>query len=61
MKEFLSSNQIDFQELNVAENAQAREELLQKVGRSVVPVTTVNDSVVIGFNRTELEKLLFSE
>ncbi|BAF59254.1 hypothetical protein PTH_1073 [Pelotomaculum thermopropionicum SI] len=58
MKEFLSQKGISYRELNVAEDEKAREEMLKKTGRLAVPTITVGNKVVVGFNRSELEKLL---
>ena len=43
---------------NVAEDAGAREELIAKTGRMAVPVITVGDEVVVGFDRGRLKRLL---
>ncbi|PYO38144.1 MAG: hypothetical protein DMD86_00910 [Candidatus Rokuibacteriota bacterium] len=43
---------------NVAENAGAREELVARTGRLAVPVITVDDEVVVGFDRGRLKRLL---
>ncbi len=57
-KEFLSSKGIVFQDINVSEDAEARQELIQKTGQLAVPVITVNDEVIVGFDRGRLERLL---
>jgi len=36
----------------------AREELIAKTGRMAVPVTTVDDEVIVGFDRGRLKRLL---
>ena len=43
---------------NVAEDAGAREELVAKTGRMAVPVITVDDEVIVGFDRGRLKRLL---
>ena len=58
VKEFLSQKGIKYQELNVAENEAAREEMIKKTGRMAVPTITVGEQVVVGFNKNELEKLI---
>jgi glutaredoxin 3 len=42
----------------VAEDASAREELRAKTGRMAVPVITVGDEIVVGFDRGRLQRLL---
>ena len=43
---------------NVAEDAEARQELLARTGRLGVPVITVGDAIVVGFDRGRLQRLL---
>jgi glutaredoxin 3 len=57
-KEFLSSHGIEFTAKNVAEDADAREEVITRTGRLAVPVITVGDEVVGGFDRGRLQRLL---
>ena len=47
-----------FSARNVAEDAGVREELIAKRGRMAVPVITVGDEVVVGFDRGRLKRLL---
>lgn len=42
----------------MAKDQSARDEMVQKTGRLAVPVVTVGEQVVVGFNRGELEKIL---
>ena len=47
-----------FEDLNVVENANAREELVRLTGRTQIPVIVVDDQVVVGFDRGRLQALL---
>jgi glutaredoxin 3 len=42
----------------VAEDPVAQEELVARTGRMAVPVITVDDEVVVGFDRGRLKRLL---
>ena len=44
--------------MNVAEDQEAREELVRRTGQMAVPVILVDDEVVVGFDRGRLERLL---
>ena len=57
-KSFLRPGGIAFTARNVAEDPAAREELIARTGRMAVPVITVDDEVVVGFDRGRLERLL---
>ena len=43
---------------NVAEDTAARDELIARTGSLAVPVITVDDEVVVGFDRGRLQRLL---
>ena len=57
-KEFLSSRGIAYRDVNVAEDLEGREELLRRTGQLAVPVTVIDDEVIVGFNRPRLTELL---
>ena len=57
-KGFFAKNNVQYQELNVAADLKAREEMIQKSGQLGVPVTTVDGEVIIGFDQERLSKLL---
>lgn len=57
-KEFFKKNDIQYQEYNVAEDEKAREEMVEKSHQLGVPVIDVDGEVFVGFNRSELEKVL---
>ena len=42
----------------MAEDLEGREELLRRTGQLAVPVTVIDDEVVLGFNRPRLVELL---
>lgn len=47
-----------YREVNVAEDLEGREELIRRTGQLAVPVTVIDDEVVLGFNRPRLVELL---
>ncbi len=57
-KAFLTSKGVAFQEINVAEDVEGREELIRQTGQLAVPVIVVGDEVVLGFNRPRLTEVL---
>jgi glutaredoxin len=42
----------------VAENKDAAREMTQKSGQMSVPVITIDEQIVVGFNQTQLDSLL---
>jgi len=57
VKEFLSQNQIQYTERNVAADETALAEL-EKLGYMTTPVIVIDREVVVGFDRQKLENLL---
>jgi glutaredoxin 3 len=54
----LAEKGISFLDKDVSIDLQAREEMIKKSGKMGVPVIEVDGQIVVGFNRTELDKLL---
>jgi glutaredoxin 3 len=57
VKEFLSQNNIQFADRNIAVDESALTEL-EKLGYMTTPVTLVDEQVVVGFDRDKLQRLL---
>ena len=57
-KEFLRSEGVTFEDINVMEDVDARQELVRLTGQMAVPVITVGDEVVRGFDKARLKHLL---
>lgn len=53
-KEFLELIGVPFQEVNVAADPVAAEQMVKKTGQRSVPVIDVNGTIIIGFNRQAL-------
>jgi glutaredoxin len=49
---------VEFGAKNVAEDPAALDELIAKTGRMAVPVITVDEQVILGFDRGRLQRLL---
>lgn len=57
-KEFFKENNISYTEKNVQEKPDLANELLEKSGQMSVPVITIDDKVLIGFNKERIKKAL---
>ena len=57
-KEYLSRKNISYLEYNVAENKDAAKEMMQKSGQMSVPVITIDEQIVVGFNQAQLDSAL---
>lgn len=54
VKQFLTLKGKEFEVVNLDENPSKRQELFEKTGAMTVPITQVNDSFIIGWNREKL-------
>lgn len=57
-KDFLETNNIPFTEHDVAADQAKRAEMIERSEQMGVPVTVIDDSVVIGFDKPTLIELL---
>lgn len=58
VKEFLDKNKITYTLIDVGTDASKRREMIEKSNQMGVPVITVGEEVVVGFNKSKLEELL---
>ncbi|HQA95955.1 MAG TPA: glutaredoxin domain-containing protein [Candidatus Colwellbacteria bacterium] len=57
-KEFFKKNNVEFEEVNVAVDRQAAEEMVAKSHQMGVPVIDIDGEIFLGFNRRDLEEKL---
>lgn len=58
VKNYLKSENIEFEELNVQDDMAAREEMIKKSNQMGVPVLDINDNIIIGFDKPAILKAL---
>ncbi len=58
VKDFLKQQNVAFEEVNLMANREKAKELIQKTGQMSVPMTEVDEEIVIGANITKLSELL---
>ncbi|WP_313339773.1 glutaredoxin family protein [Sedimentibacter sp.] len=57
VKDLVKEKGYDYEEKNVSLDAEAKKELIS-MGYMGVPITFIDDEVVVGFNKQKLEELL---
>ncbi len=57
-KDFFTANKVQFTDYNVATDLAKRKEMVEKSGQLGVPVITVGDKTVVGFDEDRLKELL---
>jgi len=58
LKEFLSQKGVDYKEYDVSDNPVAASELARRSGQMGVPVTFIDNEMIIGFDKAKLEQAL---
>ena len=57
-KEYFKENNVEFENVDVASDLEARKEMVDISGQMGVPVIIIGDNVIVGFNKPKLASLL---
>ena len=57
-KDFFKEKGVEYEEFNVALDQAKRAEMVQKSGQLGVPVITIDNNLIIGFNKPKISELL---
>lgn len=57
-KEFLDNNEVEYQDFNVAEDTEKRQEMVEKSGQMGVPVIDIDGNIMVGFDESKLSEAL---
>jgi glutaredoxin-like YruB-family protein len=57
-KEFFKANNVQYTEHNVASDLEKRKEMVDKTGQLGVPVITIDENIIVGFDKPQISKLL---
>lgn len=57
-KQYLADHRIRFKEVDISRDQRAAQDLVRRTNQMGVPVTLINNRPVIGFNKTEIDRLL---
>lgn len=58
IKEWFKEHNIGYEEHDVGEDEKARKEMVEKSGQMGVPVTIIDEEVIVGFDIEKLKKAL---
>lgn len=58
VKEYLNDKKIEFSEKDISQDQEAYKEILEKTNQLGVPVTQINDTYIIGFDREKIDLAL---
>ena len=57
-KEFLSENKVEFEDIDVAADQKAAQDMFKKSGQMGVPVVEIEGEIIVGFDEAALRKAL---
>ena len=57
-KEFLKANNVKYEESNIGDDENARNEMFEKSHQFGVPVTEINGTIIVGFDKEALKKAI---
>ena len=57
-KEFFDENKVKYEEVNVAADSAAADEMINKSGQMGVPVIDIDGQMIVGYNKPALKKAL---
>jgi len=58
VKQFLTDNKIDFQNIDVGSDQAGAEEMVEKSGQMGVPVIDIEGEIIVGFDKERISKAL---
>jgi len=58
LKIYLDEKGFQHEDINIAEDKQAREEMIQKSGQIGVPVIEIDGQIIVGFDKERISQLL---
>ncbi len=58
LKKYLKDHNIKFRDIDVSRDTKAAEDMVKRSGQQGVPQTTINGTVIIGFDKNRIDKLL---
>lgn len=57
-KKYLSSKNVAFEDLDVSSDRTAAMEMIKKSGQRGVPVIEIGNNIIVGFDQSQIDKLL---
>ncbi len=58
LKEYLKKKNIEFEEIDISEDDQARQEVIDNTKQMGVPVLKIDQEYIVGFDKIKIDKLL---
>ena len=59
-KEYFKAKNVEFEEFNIETDADRQKEMIDKSGQMGVPVIDINGTIIVGFDRPQIDAALRS-
>lgn len=60
VKEYFEEKDVEYEDINVAENQEKQQEMIEKSDQMGVPVIVIDGEVIIGYDKTKIDEALDS-
>lgn len=57
-KAYFAAKGLEYDEIDVSQNQAAQAEMIEKSGQVGVPVIEIDDKIIVGFNRPQIDLLI---
>jgi len=58
VKDYLKKHNVNYEDIDVSADEKAQEEMIKKSHQMGVPVIDIDGTIIVGFNRNEIDKAL---
>ncbi|MEN8905704.1 MAG: glutaredoxin domain-containing protein [Clostridiales bacterium] len=58
VKDYLKGKDVEFSDVNVAQNREGAMEMIKKSGQRGVPVIDINGTIIVGFDKAKIDSLI---
>lgn len=58
LKDFLKSNKIEFEDIDMEANEDIAEDIIERTGQSGFPILEIDNEIIIGFDKDKIIKIL---
>jgi len=58
LKDYLKDNNIEFEVIDLSQDEKAVQYIMEKTGKMAVPVTEIDEELIVGFDRAKISQVL---
>jgi glutaredoxin 3 len=58
LKDYLKDNNVEFEVVDLSQDEKAAQYIMEKTGKMAVPVTEIDEEIIVGFDRAKISQVL---